>query len=749
MESSVSLIMKVEELNLPAGVAEVLIADGINELYPPQEKAVPIALSGKNLVVAVPTASGKSLIGYLAATRHVLEKGGKVMYIVPLRALAAEKFDDLKKFEPLGIKVSMSVGDYDEPDKHLRNADVIVATSEKADSLLRHRGEWLSSISLVVADEVHLINDPGRGPTLEVTLAKFRRYNPGIQIIALSATVGNSKELAKWLGAEHISSKWRPVKLKEGVYSDEIVRFTDNTKRKVPHDEDPVWSLIKDSLTGGGQCLVFVNTRKSTESLAAKYSKLMKDFAATAPEESDLKDIDGEVEHTSMARSLKACLKKGIAFHHAGLTNDQRRYVESNFKKGMIKVIIATPTLAAGINLPARRVIIRDVYRFEDGGNVPIPVMEIKQMCGRAGRPRYDTEGEAIVVAKNEDNASFIFDNYLLADSEDIFSKLGQETVLRSHVLSSIATETVGSWKTLMEFLSSTFFAFQSDLAQIEEITKGIITFLEKEGMIAVDGDDYRATFFGQRISDMYIDPLTAVKLRDSLKRYERGMGYFGFLHAVCATPDMRNIYIKRNDGEWLEDTVMKRSKDLLCDIPEDDEYEFFLSEFKTAMTLDEWINETDEEKILDVMGIGPGDLRSKVDLAKWLIYSMREMSNLFNKEAYPPLTDLMKRMEHGVRQELLGLVSLRGIGRVRARSLYSKGFTDVDKISKADLRTLASVIGIGDTMAKRLKEQVGGPMEPSEDPVLEEAVPAEDNASNLRAPSKKKGPKQMTFDSF
>jgi helicase len=742
--------MRVDELNLPAGVADILIADGISELYPPQEKAVPIALEGKNLVVAVPTASGKSLIGYLAATKHVLEKGGKVMYIVPLRALASEKFDDLKKFEPLGIKVSMSIGDFDEPDKRLRSADIIVATSEKADALMRHSGEWLTSISLVVADEVHLINDPGRGPTLEVTLAKFKRYNPNIQIIALSATVGNSKELAKWLDAEHISSKWRPVKLKEGVYSDEIVRFTDNTKKKIAHDEDPVWSLIKDSLSGGGQCIVFVNTRKSTESLATKYSKFMKNFADKAPEEDDLKDIDGEVEHTSMARSLKACLKKGVAFHHAGLTNEQRRYVESSFKKGQIKVIIATPTLAAGINLPARRVIIRDVQRYEDGGYVPIPVMEIKQMCGRAGRPRYDTEGEAIVVAKNEDDASFIFDNYLLADSEDIYSKLGQETVLRGHVLSSIATETVCSWKTLMEFLSSTFFAHQSDISEIEEITKGIIDFLEKEGMIVVEGDDYRATFFGQRVSDMYIDPLTAVKLRDSLKRYQRGMGYFGFLHAICATPDMMNIYTRRNDGEWLEATVEKRCKDLLCDVPEDEEYEFFLSEFKTAMTLDEWVSETEEEKILDVMGIGPGDLRSKVDLAKWLIYSMRELSGLFNKEAYPPLTDLMKRMEHGVKQELLGLVRLKGVGRVRARSLYKKGFTDVDKISQADIRSLAAVIGIGDTMARKLKEQVGGTIEPLETSARpEESSSSDETRTSKTAIGSKKGPKQTTFDNF
>ncbi|HSV42892.1 MAG TPA: DEAD/DEAH box helicase [Methanomassiliicoccales archaeon] len=714
--------MKVRELQLPEGVADVLEQDGITELYPPQAKAAPLALQGRNLVLAVPTASGKSLIGYLAAARHVLEKGGKVLYIVPLRALAAEKFEDLSKFEPLGMRVGMSIGDFDAPDTRLKDYDVIVATSEKADSLLRHRSDWLSSISLVVADEVHLINEPDRGPTLEVTLAKFRRNNPSMQIIALSATVRNSLELAQWLEADHIADKWRPVRLKEGVYFNEVVRFTDNSKLKVTFDEDPIWSLVKDSLNGGGQCLVFVNTRKSTETVAAKLAKSMRNLATDAPKEKDLESLEQEGERTSMAATLKGCLKKGVAFHHAGLTNEQRRFVERSFKAGRIKAIVATPTLAAGINLPARRVIIREVQRYEDGGYVPIPVMEIKQMCGRAGRPRYDSEGEAIILARNENDASFLFDNYLLADSEDIFSKLGNESVLRGHILSCIATGTADSWASLMEFLSSTFFAHQSHVSGIEEVTHRILDFLVKEDMLSRENDVYRTTFFGRRVSDMYIDPVTAVRLRDALRRYGRGMGPFGFLHAICSTPDMMNMYTRRGDADWLEDTLSKHAKHLLCDVPEEpEEYEFFLSEFKTAMTLEEWISETEEEKLLEFMGIGPGDLRNKVELADWLLYSMREMSNMFNKDAYPPLTELMTRMKYGVRAELLDLVKLKGVGRVRARSLYSRGFTSTDRLRRADVRSIAAVIGIGDTLAKGIKDQVGY-AEPSEGEAAEDA---------------------------
>ncbi|MCJ7516875.1 MAG: DEAD/DEAH box helicase, partial [Methanomassiliicoccales archaeon] len=392
--------MRPDELDLPKGVVEILRKEGITELYPPQITALPLALAGRNLVLAMPTASGKSLIAYLAALRHVLEGGGKVLYIVPLRALAAEKFEDLKRFEGLGVRVDISVGDFDTPDPHLESFDIIVATSEKADSLLRHRSKWLESISLVVADEVHLIHDPERGPTLEITITKFRKFNPDIQVIALSATIKNSKELASWLGAEHISSDWRPVPLKEGVFLDGTIRFTDNTTRKVEDRKDAVWSLTRDSLREGGQCLIFVNTRKSTESLAVKYGPLMKEFVKGGTElEKDAERIlEEDVEPTSIGKRLRGCIMRGIAFHNAGLTNGQRRLVENAFKKGDIKCIIATPTLAAGINLPARRVIVRDVYRYETNiGHVAIPVLEVKQMCGRAGRPRYDKFGEAVL----------------------------------------------------------------------------------------------------------------------------------------------------------------------------------------------------------------------------------------------------------------------------------------------------------------------------------------------------------------
>ncbi|HWM50205.1 MAG TPA: DEAD/DEAH box helicase, partial [Thermoplasmata archaeon] len=450
--------MRVSDLGVDPRIVEVLKGQGIEELYPPQADAIGPALLGENLVLAIPTASGKSLVAYLAILASVL-RGGKALYIVALRALASEKYEDLKEFESLGIKVGISVGDYDSVDPTLEKFDVIVATSERADSLLRHRSNWLQRLTVVVADEVHLINDADRGPTLEITLAKLRQVNPKAQVLALSATIKNSDQLAKWLEAEHVKSEWRPVPLKEGVYHDGLVHFVDQTVHEVKGGEDDLAGLVVDIMASGGQALVFVSTRRSTEALAKALGSQVKQ-ELTDKNRDQLQKIAASLaaaqdEPTSMAARLAKCIGNGVAFHNAGLTNSQRSIVEKEFKKGRIAAIVATPTLSSGINLPARRVIIRDLNRYDvNFGLAPISVLEIKQMCGRAGRPKYDKYGEAILFAKDLDEIDDLMDRYFRSEPEAIESKLGSEPALRMHVLASVATGHVGTEEDLLAFFN-------------------------------------------------------------------------------------------------------------------------------------------------------------------------------------------------------------------------------------------------------------------------------------------------------
>ncbi len=701
--------MRVEEMGLDPRIARVLVEDGIETLYPPQETAVGPALAGKNVVLAMPTASGKSLVAYLAILQAVL-RGGKALYIVPLKALASEKFDDLVKFETLGIKVAIATGDYDTIDPKLSRFDVVIATSEKADSLLRHRVKWLDQISVVVADEIHMINDPERGPTLEVTLAKFKTFNPGAQIIALSATISNSGELAEWLGAELVESDWRPVPLKEGVFAEGEVFFTDNTKREIGSTKNALHGLVKEALGKGGQVLTFVNTRKAAESLAVELGSVVKEAGAVSEELAGISRrlLGDQDEPTSLGNKLGRSIKAGCAFHHAGLTNPQRRTVETNFKKGLLKCIVATPTLAAGINLPARTVLIRDVKRYDSNvGYTVIPVFEIKQMCGRAGRPRFDTYGEAILLAKDSEEKEFLLETYLLGENERIYSKLGTEPAIRSHVLALIATKAATSPEAIEDFFGKTFLAHQTDIAFLNETIGTVLEFLKKEGMVR-EAEPLSATTFGKAVSDLYIDPLSAVTFRDALPKMKPGKT-FGILHMICSVPDMPLLYLRQSDYEWIEEYESEKEEELLIEPPSDlSKYELFLSEVKTAKLIDDWISEVHENDIANAFRVGPGDIRNKMDMAEWLIHASVRLAELFNREAVDQVVELRKRVRYGIRPELLELVKLRGIGRVRARALHDRGLKSIEDLRTTSYDRLKQIPTIGEAIAKLIKNQLG-----------------------------------------
>ena len=719
--------MRVDELDVSDSVAEALMEAGYVNLHPPQAEAIPIALQGHNLVVAIPTASGKSLIGYVPALDMMVRKGKKVLYIVPLKALASEKKDDFEKFSKLGIKAHLSTGDLDSDDKNLQDADIIVATSEKADSMIRHGSTWMEQVGLVIADEIHMIHDPGRGPTLEVILTKLMRRNRDLQIIALSATMSNAFDLAEWLHAKLVESDWRPIPLKEGVYYDGRIQFDDRTSRDVEPDGEEIWGLVKQAILDGGQSLIFVNSRRSTEALAVKYSKKMSELAGRTLSQADEVLLEGDAESTATGRKLSSCVKCGIAFHNAGLTYRQRKYVEDNFRNGQIKCIVATPTLAAGINLPARRVIVRDTTRYETNyGNSPISVMEIKQMCGRAGRPGYDPYGEAVLVAKSETDKEHLMEDYVEHDTERLTSKLFNEKILRSHVLGLLATGDADSRDSIIDFLKETFFGTVSQLFGIESVVDGIVRSLVEEDMAKENGEDIRITSFGKRVSDLYIDPASASILREAVTKIDDDTENLPILLAAAMTPDVLGMYPKKADTDRLNAAGDEVWDHMLVDPEDIEDYdeEYFNSDLKVALLINDWIEETDEDTLTDTMGIGPGDIRSKIDMMDWIIYAMSEIAYMFNPSAIKKIRPLMTRVRYGVKEELIDLVAFRGVGRNRARILFNHGIRSRSDIAAIDESELANIPKIGSVLASKMKDQAGGRME-----VVENITPSEEEA--------------------
>ena len=715
--------MRVRDLPVPKALIELLEEKGYVELYPPQEEAIKKGvLQGTNVLLTTPTASGKTLIAIIAAGKRILEDGGKVVYLTPLRALAAEKYDEFKMLEVLtksdgsNIKVRISTGDYDSSGEFLKDGDLIILTNERFDSILRHSASWIDDVKLYVADEVHLVGVPRRGPTLESILSKIRAFSPDSQIIGLSATVTNGPTIAKWLNAKLINLDWRPVKLVEGVWDYGRIVYADGRIKTIKSTgRGPAIDVAADVLGEGGQALIFSETRRRAVSLAVKAAEVTKHYL-TEKEAEELNEVSKriltEAEETSLSRSLAEVVQCGSAFHHAGLAPSHRRVVEEAYRRGLIKILTATPTLAAGVNLPARRVVISSLYRYDSdyGGQNLLSVLEYKQMCGRAGRPKFDDIGETILLASPSFTEEELFENYIRGKPEPITSQLSDEGVLRTHLLATIASLPGLSEEDIYDFFSKTLFMLQYRRPTVKIRLGRCLSTLVRDGLIEKIGQRYMATDFGKRISLLYIDPESGVLFKEALQRSRMGRRYgAGIIHLISISPDMSpKLALRSKDTMEAREYIEEHSEEFLIQPYEEESYWGGSDSFRNVLVLDAWINEASEETILEKYGVEPGDLYRITENAEWLLYSLREIAKLLQiNHLIGDVEEMRLRVKYGVKAELLPLIKLEGIGRVRARALYSRGFTDLNKIALAKEEQLSNIPKIGPMLAKKIKKQI------------------------------------------
>lgn len=714
--------MHVSELSkykIPNQFIEKFKEEKIGKLYPPQEEAIKCGLfEGKNIVLSVPTAAGKTLTATLAAINKLSKPPVKVVYVVPLVALANEKYNYYKKLLSDKWKVAISVGDFDSGDSWLAKYDFIVCTTEKLDSLIRHGAEWVNEIGLVIVDEVHLLNDVSRGPTLEVLITRLKEIVPHAQILALSATINNSDELADWLGAELVVSDFRPVKLYEGVSFGDKIHFLDKEDYVISGTEQEN-SILENTLKLKKQALFFVSSRRNAEGLAEKLMKTTRQ-KLTKIEREELAKLSQNTLNvlempTRQCKKLANCIKYGSAFHHAGLVRRQKQFIEEGFRKGLIKSISATPTLAMGINLPAFRVVIRDSKRYYRGiGASYIPVLEYKQFIGRAGRPQYDKFGESILVAKTEYNASELVDRFIMGEPEKIKSKLAVEPVLRMHTLALVSSGFAKTERALLGFFSKTFYAYQyGEISIIESKLLEILEQLKNWRFISEKHEKLQPTRIGRRVTELYLDPLTAHDFIKSLKPHKSGKKKiypFGITQLISNTIEMSPLLsIRSGDFSELDDLIAEREHMFLQHIPQqwDIEFDRFLQSVKTAMLFKAWINEKTEDQILSRFRVPPGELRGRLQIADWLIYSLQELALLLGlKKILKDIRKARARLKYGVRKDLIPLVRLKSIGRIRARKLYNAGLKGIADLRKIPLQSLSRMIG--PNIAYAIKEQLG-----------------------------------------
>lgn len=683
-------------------------------LYPPQKEALKAGvLQGKNLVLCTGTGSGKTLVAELAAIRTVLA-GKKVAYITPLRALSGEKFEHFRKYSP-AVRVSLSMGGLDEKDAWLGSSDIIFLTTEKLDAIMRHGADWVEKIGLLVIDEIHELGSD-RGPALESVIVKVRKLaNP--QLLALSATVGNAKEMADWLGARLVESGFRPVPLKEGVSHGTTLLFGagKNLERKKLKGEG-VEGVVADCLAGGNQALVFLSTRRSAEKAAEDLCGITKGGDAAVLARLAEEISEALPSPTAQCERLAECVRAGSAFHHAGLVHAQKVLVEDAFRKGIIRALAATVTLVAGMNLPARRIVIKGMSTWGDDGPEAWPVSLYKQAVGRAGRPGLDTVGESVVIARSEAEAELIFEKYVNGEAEEVYSCIGAAPVLRREILGAIASGFAPTTAALLDFFGSTFYAHQfGDISRIRSMILEVLRELEGWGFTKVSwsagapaggfselgrilkpagSEEITLTRIGRRIAELYLDPMTAHGILESLAAGEADQ--FGRLLLVTNTYEMRpgaSVRAREEESIWARVASAK----LYSKQPEPWELDAgkFARAAKLACALEEWIAEISDRDIMEKYSIAPGDLRNRLVNADWVCYSAAELASLAGKrKEASELAKLRIRLAHGIREELLELIMLPGIGRARARKLFAAGLKKPEAVLNSSRQRLTALLG-------------------------------------------------------
>ena len=505
---------------------------------------------------------------------------------------------------------------------------------------------------------------------------------------------------------------------------------------------DPILKLALQTLELKKQAIIFTPSRISAEKTAEDISKLTS-FSLPELEKEILKAAGTP---TRQCRKLSHIIKKGIAFHHAGLLQKQKELIEDEFRTGKIKIICATPTLAAGLSLPVFRVVIKSLKRYSGQWGMDwIPVLEYLQMAGRAGRPEYETFGEAICIAKDQAEKEEIYERYICGKPEAIYSKLAVEPVLRTYLLSLISSGIIRDKHSMKEFFKETFWAYQfKDLHKLESIMQKMLRLLEGWGFITIAGtakDDFvsanelktgmndeklRATLIGKRISELYLDPLTAQHLLEGLANFDRdspatageetsktNKNTFSLLQMISHTLEMRPLLkTKSREQDFIQEELTARYNLLLEKEPgiDDIDYDDFISSIKTALFFESWIEEHDEDFLLEKFDIRPGEIRVKQETADWLLYAAEELAALQDrKTAVKEIRKLRLRVRYGVKEELLALIKLQGIGSVRARKLYAYGIKDLGDVKKADLTTLSQLLGkaVAESIQKQLGEEI------------------------------------------
>lgn len=657
-------------------------------LFPPQREVLQKGLLTKHrhCFLHMATGSGKTYLSEFAID-SVLKEGFKSIYLTPLRALAEQQCQRWKSRFPsstIGVFTGETIAASATRTAYAKS-EILVMTPERLDAILRNwrsHWNWLPDVNLIIVDEFHLMGMPNRGPRLEGALTRLIRLNPFVRIIGLSATIPNADALADWMQGLKYTSSWRQVPLQKS-----IVRFS-SVKDK------PLLLLkeIRRCLSSGGQSLVFCNSRSRVQRIA--------DYL----------------------------LENGIpaAAHHAGLLREKRGSVESDYKSGKLRCLVATSTLEMGLNLPARQVIIFDSYSFNGSGFENLPVWSFIQRAGRAGRPGLDVSGEVVLFLSRGVPGA---DRYLEGACENVDSRLTDSRALAEQVLIDVHT---GLSRTRNEletgFLPLTFFKRQHAAATLAPTINRLLL----SGLLDEKEDSLKVTILGRLAVKLMLAPETIQLVRSAITNYQ-GLKFFDILLLATLSPDCSPV-IQSNFEEMdhLVTRISSRPSILLDDslehlrrqIPEIPSTLRLLAAIKMSAICLALSDGEEPSSIAEYCDIYEADIRMLSESVVRLLQGISAIASAIDKTtkseedateiratpgSVPDLcTQLQSMIKYGITPEMIPLTRLAGIGGKTARKLVDAGIETLGDVSQADPEDLVAC-GIARKKVEALQQEAYG----------------------------------------
>ncbi|XP_042229545.1 DNA polymerase theta-like isoform X2 [Homarus americanus] len=754
--------MELSSWGLPDAVLECYLKNGIKTMFPWQAEclSLPEVLDGRNLVYSAPTSAGKTLVAELLLLKRVVENGRKGMFVLPFVSVAREKMYYLQKmFSVAGVRVEGFMGSQGPPGG-LKATDIAVCTIEKANNLVNRllEDKRLNELGIIVVDELHMLGDSHRGYLLELLLTKVmfvsrhscsgKKDENSIQIIGMSATLPNLELLACWLDSRLYKTDFRPVPLTERVKIGRAVcDSTMSTVREldplltVKGDSDHLIQLCLETVLEGYSVLVFCPTKAWCEKLAESVAKAFFRIGKTDSQypmklSRKLRDSLDSVGIGRVMEALRKCpvsldavlarsISFGAAFHHAGLTFDERDIIEGGFRTGSIRVLIATSTLSSGVNLPARRVIIRSPVF----GRSILDTLTYKQMIGRAGRKGVDTEGESILICREEEKQKAR--TLMSSTLPPITSCLQHDASLTSSMKRAILEVIVSGVATTPDkvdgYCRCTLLAtsLNTDASHSQPDTPSSIStciaFLEENEFIRLQDTDgavkYIGTQLGLAVLASGLSPDEGLHVFTELHRARQCFVLENDLHIIYqVTPiyvssawlsldwlTFLDIWERLGDnmkrvGELVgieEVFIVRAMKGLINKRLKSNAKQLAIHQrFYTALALHELVQEVPLNTVAEKYGACRGMLQSLQQSAASFAGMVTVFCNRLgwhNMELL--LAQFHDRLHFGIQRELCDLVRLSYLNGQRARVLYNAGLETVKMLAHASPQDIENIL--------------------------------------------------------